>query len=117
MKNKLKIIGFVFSGILFSQALNAQNKSDTKTVAPSDVSSGYTYDYNKVFELIIERIKEPKDSNTDVQIFLNQSDFPKLAHGKVIDPEYKEQLRKWMEKNSALIITTLKPRKDIITQY
>ena len=42
--------------------MNAQNKSGEKTTPPSDVSSGYTFDYNKQWLDMI--------SNQTVNIFI-----------------------------------------------
>jgi hypothetical protein len=117
MKFSLKFIGIAFLGLLFSQTMNAQNKSGEKTTPPSDVSSGYTFDYNKTIDLIIEREITPQKSNEDVQIILNQKDFPVLQSGKVADAEYKELLGKWIIENQTLIINTLKGRTNIVTQY
>ncbi len=118
MKLNFKIVAFVVGAFLINTTLNAQTNSEKKaTVHPSDVSSGFTYDFDKTISLITERITTPTTSNADVQVFLNQADFPVLGKGKTIDASYKDELRKWMEKNSTLIINTLKPRKNIVTQY
>jgi hypothetical protein len=117
MKSNLKIIGVFCGAFLFSLSLNAQNTKEAKPVVASDVNAGYTYDFDKANKLIIERITNPNTTNTDVQVFLDQPDFPKLPKGKTIDATYKEHLSKWMEKNPDLIINTLKSRKDIVTQY
>ncbi len=118
MKLNLKIVAFVVAAFLINTALQAQNNSEKKAaVIQSDVSTGFTYDFDKTINLITERITNPTVSNADVQVFLNQPDFPVLGKGKTIDAAYKDELRKWMEKNPNLIINTLKPRKDIVTQY
>ena len=118
MKTNFKIIALVVGMFLINITINAQVNSEKKTtVLPSDVSSGFTYDFDKTISLITERITNPAKSNADVQVFLDQPDFPVLAKGKTIDAAYKDELRKWMEKNPTLIINTLKPRKDIVTQY
>jgi hypothetical protein len=116
MKHCLKISG-LFLALLFStEIVNAQ--TDAKKInPPSDAPSGYTYDFNKVMNLITERIATPTKSNADAQAFLDANDFPAAPANKVIDANYKDQLRIWMEKNPNLIINTLKHRKDIVTQY
>lgn len=116
MKLNLKIATIIL-GALMSQGLSAQSNTEKKTTPASDVNTGYTYDFDKTMDLITDRITSPNKSNADVQVFLDQPDFPVLAIGKNIDANYKDQLRKWMEKNPNLIINTLKPRKDIVTQY
>lgn len=119
MKPNFKIAALVVGAFLMHTTINAQTNSEKKAtlLPPSDVSSGYTYDFDKAISLITERITNPSTSNADVQVFLNQPDFPVLGKGKTIDAPYKDDLRKWMEKNSTLIINTLKPRKDIVTKY
>ena len=118
MKKNYKIVVLVAGALIISTAIHAQTNSEKKaTVHPSDVSSGFTYDFDKTIKLITDRITNPNVTNADVQVFLDQPDFPILAKGKNIDGIYKDQLTKWMEKNPTLIINTLKPRKDIVTQY
>lgn len=117
MKNNLKIAGLAFIMLAFSQEIKAQNAVKSNQTIASDAPTGFTYDFNKTQNLIIERITAPSKSNADVKIFLEQKDFPAPPANKVIDASYKDQLRIWMEKNPDLIINTLKPRKDIVTQF
>lgn len=118
MKPNFKIAALVIGAFLINTTIDAQTNSEKNaTTHPSDVSSGFTYDFDKTISLITERLTNPTSSNADVQVFLNQPDFPVLGKGKSIDASYKDELRKWMEKNPTLIINTLKTRKDIVTQY
>lgn len=116
MKKILRIAGLLIA-LIASTSVNAQTNSSKQTSPPSDASSGFTYDFDKTRDLIIQRLTNPQKSNADVQVFLEQKDFPAFTNGKKIDTSYKDELRKWMEKNSNLIINTLKSRKDIVTQY
>ena len=118
MNDKMKI-GF-FGAVLFLFAVNLQaqdNSKPLKNPPPSDAVTGYTYDFDKTQSLIIERIITPKTTNADVQVFLDQPDFPLLAKGKSIDDVYKDKLRVWMEKNPNLILNTLKNRSDIVHPF
>ncbi len=117
MKNNLKIAGLLLMLITFSSVIKAQDGSKSNQTIASDAPSGYTYDFDKTMNLIIERITAPTKSNSDVNVFLDQKDFPTPPSNKTIDSSYKNQLRAWMEKNPNLIINTLKSRKDIVTQY
>jgi hypothetical protein len=116
MKSYIKLAGLLLAICAFSNGMHAQSHAK-KTTAPSDVNTGYTYDFIKARDLIIERVTKPNASNADVQVFLDQSDFPVLGKGKSVDADYNEKLKVWMEKNPNLIINTLKPRTDIVTQY
>ncbi len=116
MKSYIKLAGFLLAFFAFSTSMHAQNNAK-KVTPPSDAPSGYTYDFNKAQDLILERISNPQKSNADAQVFLDQKDFPVINSAKKADAAYKDELRKWMEKNPDLIINTLKSRKDIVTQY
>lgn len=117
MKTKLKLAGLLLLMFAFSTAVKAQNTTEKKQIPPSDAPSGYTYDFDKTMALIIDRIVSPKKSNADVQLFLDTPDFPAVPKNKNIDAVYKGLIRAWMEKNPTVIINTLKPRTDIVTQY
>lgn len=117
MKNNLKIIGLALMMFAFSQVGKAQDASKVTQTISSDISGGFTYDFNKTMDLIIERITAPSKNNADIKVFLDQKDFPAPPANKTIDAAYKDQMKTWMEKNPNLIINTLKSRKDIVTQY
>lgn len=117
MKTKLRIAGLVLMMFAFTSAVNAQTTSEKKSTPPTDIPSGYTYDFAKTMNLIIDRIVSPKKSNADVQLLLDTPDFPTVPKNKNVDEAYKGLLRTWMEKNPAVIINTLKSRTDIVTQY
>lgn len=117
MKNNLKITALALMLLAFSTAIKAQDAAKSDQTINSDLLSGYTYDFNKTMNLIVERITAPSKNNADVKVFLDHKDFPAPPANKTIDAAYKDQIRIWMEKNSTLIINTLKSRKDIVTQY
>src|SRR4051812_37961849 len=100
MKNKFSIPLLIVMAFAFAPGLSAQSNSKNVQSAPlSDTPSGYTYDFNKTRDLIIERITDPKTSNAEAQTFLNASDFPAAPKGKTIDAAYKDKIKQWMEKN------------------
>lgn len=100
-----------------TSGITAQSKENTKPVALSDISSGYTYDFEKAFALIKDRIAEPNVSNEIVKPILQATDFPVKANNDQSKISFEDQIRQWMEKNPTLIINTLKTRQDIVTQY
>lgn len=114
MKKNLKFVGFLLA---FFATSTIAAQTEKKQTPPTDVSTGFTYDFDKTQDLIIQRLTNPQKSNADVQVLLDQKDFPALTNGKKADASYKDELRKWMEKNPNLIINTLKSRKDIVSQY
>jgi hypothetical protein len=115
MRTNIKVIALLVLAVAFTNQTRAQNK--THSSPPTDVATGFTYDFDKTRDLIIERVTDPKPSNLDVQVLLDQPDFPVPPKGKIIDAGYKDKLRNWMEKNPSLIINTLKNRKDIVTPF
>jgi len=92
-------------------------QTNKKAPLPTDVPTGYTYDFDKTNELIIERLSSPNNSNEDVKVVVEEKSFPKLNKGEKINTDYKKKLAAWIEKNPALIISALKNRKDIVHPY
>jgi hypothetical protein len=106
----------VFAAILaFNSSYGQSNNANTNKPG-SDAPTGYTYDWDLSQKLILDRISNPSEANQDVQPILDAPGFPAYA-GKKIDENYKNSMREWMEKNSAIIINTLKHRKDIVTPF
>jgi len=95
----------------------AQESKQVKNTPPSDAPSGFTYDFDKTQNLIVDRLSNPNEFNKDVQILISASDFPVLKTGETINSAYREKIRIWMEKNPTLIINTLKHRNDIVKPY
>lgn len=113
MKNFSSIILFVGGMMLFGN-LNAQT---SKVKAPSDAVTGYTYDFDAVKKLIIDRQINPKEDNKDVQAIIEIKGFPQLENKEKLDEAYKSKLGSWIEKNPNLIIETFKSRKEIVQSY
>lgn len=116
MKQLTFLFGIVLS-VFFAGKLSAQSSNTVPVVKPSDVPHGYTYDFDKAQRLILERLVQPSTANADVKPIVTSADFPKHTANTEVTKEYLEQLRIWMEKNPAIIIETLKPRKDIVQPY
>lgn len=92
-------------------------QSNKKSSPPSDATTGFTYDFDKTNELIIERLSNPTKSNQDVQTVIEEKTFPALNKGEKIDANYKTKLAAWIEKNPSVIISKLKNRKEIVHTY
>lgn len=109
-----------FAGVVLAlfctNNLNAQNNKVVGT-PPSDVPTGYTYDFEKAQRIIISRQVQPDNTNADAQAIIDSKDFPKLGNGSEATKEYLEKLRKWMEINPTVIIQALKSHKEIVQQY
>lgn len=112
MKKHFLIIVLIICSFHFS-SLGQTNSH----VQSSDSPSGFTFDFYKTINLIIERLKTPNVSNNDVKVIVEEKSFPKLNTGQEIDAEYKKKIALWIENNQNVIISTLKARKDIVQSY
>jgi hypothetical protein len=92
-------------------------QTNKKANLPSDATTGYTYDFDKANDLIIDRLSNPNNSNEDAKVIVEEKTFPKLNKGEKINDDYKKRVAIWIEKNPAIIISTLKNRKDIVHTY
>jgi uncharacterized protein YjaZ len=93
------------------------SQTDKKIVALSDEPHGFTYDFDKVYNLIYDRLTNPSISNEDAKAIINDESFPKLLKGTKIDIEFKGKITIWIESNQALVISTFKRRKDIVQEF
>ncbi|MBA3680844.1 MAG: hypothetical protein H0W73_06715 [Bacteroidetes bacterium] len=110
----------LFLTVLFICALQFSSvaQTDKKAVTPpSDASTGYTYDFDKTNDLIIERLSHPTSANDDVQALVEEPGFPKLNKGEKITLDYKKKVASWVESHPALVIAVLKNRKDIVHPF
>lgn len=114
MRN-LKTIAFLL--VLFSAFTVSAQKKTEKTTPPSDVSSGYTYNFEKAKARILDRLTNPNVSNEDAQMLISQSTFPQLGKDMKMDKTYHEKLNLWIEQNPNLIINAFKNRTDIVQQF
>lgn len=117
MKNTLKISGLLLAFFFSTEIMNAQTNTKEAVAIPSDAPHGYTYDFDKVMNLLTERISAPSKTNSIAQTLLDAKDFPVAPANRVVDADHKKQLKAWIEKNPDLIINTLKTRTDIVTPY
>jgi len=103
----------IFLGFSLSQEIKAQSRK----TPPSDAASGYTYDFNKAKELIIEEQLKFGNSSIELQSILQHKDFPVLKSKEELNDSYHQNLRKWMESNPDVIISAFKKRNDIVQPY
>jgi hypothetical protein len=108
---------FLASVLICTMQSSIFAQTNTKVNRPSDASSGYTYDFDKAYELIIERLSNPTKLNEDVKTITDEKSFPKLKVGQTIDADYKKKLGAWIENNPSIIISALKNRKEIVHSF
>jgi len=113
MKKSILITAFFICFIQVS--LFAQ--TNTNIIPPSEAVHGYTYDFDKVNNIIVERLINPSIINELARVIVEEKSFPKLAVGEEIDSIYKKKVGKWIESNQNLIIETFKNRTDIVQPY
>jgi len=93
------------------------SQTDKKIVALSDEPHGFTYDFDKVYNLIYNSLTNPSVSNEDVKAIIDNESFPKLLKGAKINDEFTRKIKIWIESNQALVISTFKHRKDIVQEF
>ena len=117
MNRKISIIA-VFFIVAITKMISQNDKKASFVSSPSDVNTGYTYDFDKAQKLILDRIQQPNVYNADAQAVIESPGFPKFkSEGSTVNPTDKELLNLWMEKNPEIIIKAFKNRNDIVKQY
>lgn len=101
--------------LILSLTFKAQNGK--KMPPPSDVTHGFTYDFDKANQLIIDRLMNPNAGNEDAKVIVEHNSFPKSKKAKMIDDEYKRTIANWIQSNPDLIISTFKHRKNIVQAF
>jgi hypothetical protein len=105
---------------LISITVKAQQPvSGSKPIkAPSDAITGYTYDYDKVFDLLHKAVTGSVISrgNTEQQL-MNTPDFPKVDAHLNNEPFLKASLKQWIETHPDLIIEAYKSNADIVKPF
>ncbi len=118
MTLRMKRIFFLTTLFICALQLSSFAQTNKKTsTPPSDAATGYTYDFDKTNELILERLSNPTQANTDVQALIDEPSFPILSKGEKINPEYKKKVGSWVESHPALVIAVLKNRKDVVRPF
>lgn len=114
----MKRILFLTAALICMLNFTAAAQTNKKQVTPpSDGPSGFTYDFDKTNELIIERLSKPTAENLDVKTLIDDSSFPVLAKGQTIDTDYKRKIALWVETHPTLVINALKNRKDVVRPF
>ena len=109
---KLIAISVFFSISFFSQAQN-----NNKIKAPSDIEHGFTFDFDKTNDLILDRLSNPNASNEDVLTIIENKTFPKPVNPKMLNEIQKKEIAEWIESHPDLIISTFKHRKNMVHEY
>ena len=110
----MKLIALFFGAFLFLGDLNAQS---TSSLAPSDATIGYTYDFELAKKLIIDHQLKSTNENIIAKPIVESNNFPKLTGKSELNQSYHEKLQAWMEKNPNVIIVSLKSKKEIVHAF
>jgi hypothetical protein len=108
---------FFTSALIVTLQFSFFAQTNKKVTPASDAASGYTFDFDKTNELLIERLANPNKFNEDAKIIIEEKSFPKLIQGEKIDSDYRKKVAAWVEKNPTLIISNFKNRKEIVYTY
>jgi hypothetical protein len=109
---------FMISACGILNAQTTQTKSNTAQEKPSDVSFGYTYDFDKVFQLLHAEMKASSKNKTSIEHQLMQTkDFPKPESTLNNEVYVKAALRQWIETHSDVIIQAYKTNQDIVKPF
>jgi len=114
MKRILFLTAVLICILNFTAAAQTNKKQVTP---PSDAPSGFTYDFDKTNELIIDRLSNPTVANEDVKVLIDEPSFPIRAKGQTIDQDYKKKIAIWVETHPSLVINALKNRKDVVRPF
>lgn len=95
-----------------------QTKAAVVQERPSDAAFGYTYDFDKVFQLLYSEMKASSKNKTSPEYQLIQAnDFPKSESTLNNDLFAKAALRQWIETHSDAIIQAYKSNQDIVKPF
>ncbi len=108
----------LISGCEIVNAQTTQSKTNAATEKPSDAAFGYTYDFDKVFQLLHTEMKASAKNKTSIEYQLMQSkDFPKSETTLNNEVYAKAALRQWIETHSNAIIEAYKSNQDIVKPF
>jgi hypothetical protein len=109
------LLTFVFL-ILFG-GLSAQTTTNNKPA--SDATTGYTYNFDKVTELVFKELKggDKHAKDAEVQQLINTPGFPKIEHNAALNGNDKTAIGNWIQENGSLVIKLFINRKDIVTSF
>ena len=108
---------FITAALVCSLQISVFAQTNNEIMPPSEAPHGFTYDFDKVNAIIIDRLVKPSSANEIASVLVEETNFPKLVKGSEIDQEYKKNIVKWIESHQALIISTFKNRNDIVQSY
>jgi len=94
------------------------SQSNIQSTSPSsEDSQGYTYDYDMVFNLLIDqKLNLNNEENICFKELVKSIDFPDFDSKNNLD---KQKLKTWIESHPNQIIIALKKAKrfDVLTEY
>lgn len=114
-----KLLFLMFIG-LSSMALKAQQPvtEPKANKPPSDVSLGYTYDYDKVFDLLYKEAAGITKSDKSIEQYLmNTPDFPKVSEHLNNEAFLKASIKQWIETHPNAILEAYKQNQEIVKPF
>lgn len=106
----------IFTVIVMFQ-FNSLAQENTKTMPSSDEPHGFTFDFDKVNASIIERIKNPTESNDYIKVITEDKSFPSLLRGEKFDDTFILKIKDWIETHQSIVIAVFKQKKDIVQEF
>jgi hypothetical protein len=98
-------------------SFNSIGQSNSTSVPSSDEPHGFTFDFDKVNASIIERIKNPTESNEYIKVITEDKSFPRLLRGEKFDETFILKIKEWIETHQSIVIAVFKQRKDIVQEF
>ena len=96
---------------------NSLAQENTKTMPSSDEPHGFTFDFDKVNASIIDRIKNPTESNEYIKVIIEDKSFPSLLRDENFDDTFSLKVKDWIETHQSVVIAVFKHRKDIVQEF
>ena len=106
----------IFTVIVMFQ-FNSLAQENTNTMPSSDEPHGFTFDSDEVNASIIERIKNPTESNDYIKVIIEDKSFPSLLRGEKFDDTFILKIKDWIETHQSIVIAVFKQKKDIVQEF
>jgi hypothetical protein len=109
----------LYTLILFASFNFISAQTNPNSNAPSDATTGYTYNYDKVFTLVCNELLNKTNViiDNEANVLIGKSNFPKIGNVNTLTTNQKTTVANWIQANGNLVIEVFKNRKDIVTQF
>lgn len=113
--SKNHLLTFVF--LIVFRGLSAQTTLNNKPA--SDATTGYTYNFDKITELVFKELKvgTKQIKDAEVQQLINSPGFPNVENKVSLTSAEKTAIGNWIQENGNLVIKLFINRKDIVTPF